>query len=263
MQDHYQTLGVARTATDDDIKRAYRRLASKHHPDKGGNTQDFQKIEEAYRILGDPDQRRQYDNPEIRININNGGFQNSAFDFDTIFEMFGARMHPRNQQAQRNQRIGIWIDLEDVAQGGNKILALTTGQGVTNIEIKVPPGIQDNENVRYPGLAPGGFDLVVNFRVKPHAQWHRDDLNLYTEKALDFWQLILGTDLFLKDIQGREIMLTVPPRTRPGTMLRARGRGLSRAGHNTGDLMVRLQAVMPADIPDEIIDVLRKNQINK
>jgi molecular chaperone DnaJ len=172
-------------------------------------------------------------------------------------------MNARHQQAQRNQRVSIWIDLEDVACGGTKVMSLTTHQGATNIEINIPQGVQDNENVRYPGLAPGGNDLVVNFRIKPHPAWHRDDLNIYTERSLDFWQLIIGTDLTLKDIQGREIMLTVPPRTRPGTMLRARGRGLSRLGHNAGDLLVRLQATMPADIPDEIIEILQKKQANK
>lgn len=263
MQDHYTTLGISRDATDDDIKHAYRRLASRHHPDKGGNTQEFQKIETAYRTLRDPVQRQQYDDPGVRLNVNGAAMHGSAFDFDSIFEMFGTRMNARGQQAHRNQRVGIWIDLEDVALGNNKVMSLMSPAGATNIEIKVPAGIQDNENVRYPGLAPGGFDLVVNFRVKPHAHWHRDDLNLFTEKSLDFWQLILGTDLTLKDIQGREITLTVPPRTRPGTLLRARGRGLSRAGHNAGDLMVRLQAMMPTDISEEIIDLLQQKHTNK
>ena len=263
MKDYYRVLGVESSASAEDIKRAYRRAASRHHPDKGGDTQQFQEIEEAYRVLSDPAQRQQYDNPGIKININGGGFQHTPFDFDSIFEMFGTRMHPRNQQAQRNQRLSIWIELEDVARGGTKVLSIATHQGATNIEINVPQGIQDNENVRYPGLAPGGFDLVVNFRVRPHSRWHRDDLNLYTERSLDFWQLILGTELVVRDIQDREISLTVPPRTRPGTMLRARARGLSRLGHNPGDLMVRLQATMPEHIPDEIIEILQKTQANK
>jgi DnaJ-class molecular chaperone len=263
VKDHYRTLGVERSSSADEIKRAYRKLASQHHPDKGGDTQRFQEIEEAYRVLSDPAQREQYDNPSVRVNVNGGAFHNTAFDFDTIFEMFGTRMHPRHQQAQRNQRVSIWIDLEDVATGGKKVMSLATHQGAVNLEIMIPQGVQDNENVRYSGLAPGGHDLVVNFRVKPHKTWARDDLNLYTERPVDFWQLILGTDLIVRDIQGREISLTVPPRTRPGTMLRARGRGLARQGHNSGDLMVRLQASMPDHIPEEIIEILRKNQANK
>jgi len=80
---------------------------------------------------------------------------------------------------------------------------------------------------------------------------------------VDFWDLITGSELKLSDIQGRDLVLTVPPMTRPGTMLRGRGRGIDRDGHNTGDLIVKLQAVLPTDIPNEIIDVLNKRQANK
>ena len=83
MKDYYRTLGVERSASAEDIKRAYRRAASRHHPDKGGDTQQFQEIEEAYRVLGDPAQRQQYDNPGIKININ-GGFMREFNRFIAI-----------------------------------------------------------------------------------------------------------------------------------------------------------------------------------
>ena len=81
--DHYQTLGVAKNATPDDIKKSYRKLASTHHPDKGGDTATFQKIEEAYRILSDPTQRQQYDNPMPQGNPF-GGFQGGGFNFNGL-----------------------------------------------------------------------------------------------------------------------------------------------------------------------------------
>lgn len=258
--DYYQTLGVARTASEDEIKRAYRKLAMKHHPDRGGDVNEFQRVEEAYRTLSDAKKRAEYDNPQVRINVNGNPFHGggAAFDFDTIFEMFGARMHPRNQQAQRNQRISIWIPMESAVVGGPRMISIQTMSGTQTVEIGIPPGIQDNENVRYPGLAPGGHDLIVNYRVHPHPHWQRDGLDLYTERNLDFWQLIMGATLKITDLFGTEIELSVPARCKPGTMLRARGRGIAREGHTRGDLFVRINSVMPTDIPDEIISVLEK-----
>jgi curved DNA-binding protein len=265
MTDYYQLLGVQRNATDDEIKRAYRKAAMKHHPDRGGDQARFQEIQEAYATLSDPQRRQQYDHPQVRINVNGNPFQNggSPFDFDSIFEMFGARMNPRQQQAQRNQRVSIWIPLIDAVTGGPRTVSVGTPQGTIALEITIPSGIQDNENVRYPGLAPGGHDLIVNYRVHGHPDWQRNGLDLYCERPVDFWDLILGTELSIQDLQGRDLVLTVPPRTRPGTMLRGRGRGIARSGHNTGDLIVKLQAVLPRDISDEVIAVLHKNRANK
>ena len=264
MTDYYQTLGVPRTASDDEIKKAFRKLAMKHHPDRGGDEQQFKKINEAYDTLGDPEKRQQYDNPQVRINVNGSPFQGGAgsFDFDTIFEMFGARMHPRHQQAQRNQRISIWISLETAVIGGPRTVSIHTNAGAQALEITIPPGINDNENVRYPNLAPGGHDLIVNYRVHGHPTWQRDGQDLYTERGVDFWRLIIGSNLEITDLQGRTLSLSIPPRTRPGTMLRARGRGVVREGHAPGDLMVRLRAELPEHIPPEIIDILEK-QANK
>jgi curved DNA-binding protein len=266
MTDYYQTLGVQRNATDDEIKRAYRKAAMKHHPDRGGDQVQFQAIQEAYATLSDPQKRQQYDNPQVRINVNGNPFHGGSapFDFDSIFEMFGARVHPRQQaRQQHHQRVSIWIPLIDAVTGGARTVSVGTPQGNITLEITIPPGIQDNENVRYPGLAPGGHDLVVNYRVHGHPEWQRNGQDLYCERPVDFWDLITGTDLKLRDIQGRDLVLIVPPQTRPGTMLRGRGRGISRAGHNTGDLIVKLQAVLPTDIPNEILEILSKRQANK
>lgn len=258
MSNYYETLGVAKNASDSDIKRAYRKLASQHHPDKGGDPEQFKKVQQAYDVLSDAQKRAEYDNPAQRIHINTGG---GNFDFDSIFEMFGARMDPRAQM--RNSRINLWISLEDVAQGGPRLISLTTASGAVPIEISIPQGILDGENVRYPGLAPGGQDLVVGFRVHPHKQWTRDGLDLHREVDCDFWQLIAGSEITINDIANKIIQLKIPTRTKPGATLRLKGRGLSRAGHNTGDLFVKIRAVMPEHIPEEILQILHKHTTNK
>jgi len=263
MKNYYDVLGVGRNASPDEIKKSYRRLASQHHPDKGGDKNKFQEIQEAYATLSDAQKKQEYDNPGIRINVNGSPFggSGSPFDFDTIFEMFGTRMNPRQQT--RQQRMSLWIGLEDAAIGGQRLLSINTGAGISNIEINIPQGVQDNENVRYPGLAPGGQDLVVNFRVQPHPVWHRNGLDLFIQKDLDFWQLITGCELMITNLLGRTISLTVPPRTKPNTVFRIKSHGLERRDHNPGDLMVKVQAVLPTDIPQEIVDILSKKAVNK
>jgi len=89
VKDYYSILGVSKSSTEDEIKKAYRKLAMQHHPDRGGDEAKFKEIEEAYRVLSDSDQRRQYDNPGVHVNFND--FSGSPFDFDSIFSMFGAQ----------------------------------------------------------------------------------------------------------------------------------------------------------------------------
>lgn len=117
MTDHYKTLGVERTASEDEIKQAFRRLAMKHHPDRGGDAEHFKKIEEAYRILGTAQSRAEYDNP--RPNMNWQG-QGANFNFDDIFSMFGTQFRRPPQQA----RVSIWVTLRDVVGCARKSLSL-------------------------------------------------------------------------------------------------------------------------------------------
>ena len=256
MKDHYQTLGVERRATDEEIKRAYRRLASQHHPDKGGNKEHFQEIQQAYAVLSDPVQKQQYDNPGIRINMG----ANPHFDFDSIFDMFGARfgdVRNRNTAA----RIQLWISLADVAQGGPRTIAVSSPSGQHNIEITVPPGLQDGESVRYPRLAPGGVDLVVLFRVRPEPGWQRQDHDVIQDITLEIWDLILGRDIMTTTLSGREIKVAVPPRSQPGSLLRIRGHGLPHRNSSAqGDLFIRLLARLPKDITPDLLEHIQRER---
>jgi len=251
MTDYYAALGVPRTATADEIKQAFRRLASQHHPDKGGDTQKFQAIQEAYATLGDEQKRAEYNNPRPQFSGFNGGV-----NINDIFNMFG---HGFAQQPRPRShvRMTLTITLNDVATGGKRTVSLGTAQGISAVEIEIPRGIHDGDNVHYEGIGPGGSDLVVQYRVQPDRTWQRQDLNLITDTRVSIWDIILGTELHITTITGDVLSANIPPRSQPGVTLRLRGRGLTNRNGTTGDIMVRVQAFVPDSISPELLAAIQ------
>lgn len=256
MTDHYATLGVARTATQDEIKRAFRKLASQHHPDKGGDTQRFQEIQAAYDVLGDETKRAQYDNPPQQF----GNFGGAGFNIHDIFgQMFG-QQNPFGHAANRrgHVRMSLWINLVDVVTGGVRTVSIGTQSGAQAVEINIPRGINDGDNVQYEGLGPGGSDLVVQFRVQNDSTWERQGLNLITNRRIPVFDLILGCDITVRDILGADLLMTVPAGTQPGTMLRLKARGLPDRRGAQGDAYVRIGTELPTNIAPEIREAIQK-----
>ena len=258
MLNYYETLGVARNANPEEIKRAYRKLASQHHPDKGGDTQKFQAIQAAYATLSDPQQRAAYDNPRQQMPPGFEFHANGPFDFNTIFNMFGTKFTHPGQQRHQQARMELWVTLMDIAQGGRRTVTVGTQQGTMAVEIEIPPGIDNGNTVQYPGIGPNGMDLIVTYRVHPHPRWQRNGLNLSCDHTVNVWDLILGCETKFTDIHNNELILTVPKRTQPGTQLRLKGRGLaSRTGPN-GDILVKIQTQIPNNISPELIDMIER-----
>lgn len=261
MKDFYQILGVDRRATADEIKQAYRRLASQHHPDKGGDKERFQEIQQAYAVLSDPDQRQQYDNPRPQFGHMNFGA--NGFDLDQIFNMFGAQMRGANS---RTPRLQLWIGLRDAAEGGARTVAIQVNNTVENISIDIPVGVADGDAIRYPGLAPGNHDLIITFRIRPEVGWVRDGLDLTREISVSIYDLILGNEVAIQDIRGVDLLLSIPAGTQPGTLLRVRGRGLpastlpGRAGGRAGDMLVKVLARMPGRFSAEFLEAVRRER---
>ena len=225
MNDYYGTLGIPKTATPDEIKTAYRRLASKNHPDKGGDTATFQNIQIAYDTLSDPTRRAAYDNP--RQQHIPPGFGNAGqFDFDSIFTMFGQRPQ---QQRTRQDRMALWITLADVATAGKKTVGVGTNNGTATLEIEIP-----------------------------HPAWQRQGLTLSTTHTIGIWQLIAGCETIVRDILGNQLRLTIPAGTQPGTIMKLKSRGLTQRDGPPGDLLVQIQTSIPADIPNDLIDLIKK-----
>jgi DnaJ-class molecular chaperone len=260
MTDYYAALGVPKTATADDIKKAFRKLASQHHPDKGGDTQKFQAIQEAYATLGDEQKRAEYDNPRPQFS----GFHGhpGGVNINDIFgQMFGQQFAQQHQHPRRSHvRMTLWISLLDVATGGRRTVSLGTQSGVSAVEIEIPLGIADGDNVQYEGIGPGGSDLVVQFRISPDRTWQREGLNLTQEVRIDIWNLILGGQLTIDTLTGKTLSTTVPARTQPGTMLRLKGQGLKDRAGRTGDILVRVQTFLPDQIAPEIIAAIQTHQ---
>ena len=253
MKDYYHTLGVEPNANPDEIKRAYRRLASQHHPDKGGDKHRFQEIEEAYRTLSDPQKRAMHDNPHPH---NGFGFHAgpTGFDFESIFDIFGAKFqHPHQRRAQ-HAIMTLWLTLTDVAKGSNKTVSVGTVHGNSTVEIEIPRGINDGDSIQYAGIGPAGMDLIVTYRIHPDPRWNRNGLTLQTEESVSVWDLILGTELPVRDILGNTLSLTIPAGTQPGTALRLKNRGLTNRSGQTGDLLVRIQGRIPEKISPELLD---------
>jgi curved DNA-binding protein len=256
MKNHYETLGVKTSADADEIKRAYRKLASQHHPDKGGDVKKFQEIEEAYRTLSDPQARAQYDNPQPNFGSFGQHGAPQGFDFDTIFDIFGARFG-QGQRRPQQARMSLWIQLRDVAQGGRRTVSVGTQTGTQAVDIEIPLGIDDGDSVQYPGLAPGGMDLIVSFRIHPDPRWFRSGLNVTAEHTATMWDLILGASARIRDLLGTEIAFTIPPMCQPGTTLRLRGRGLRHRSGQQGDMLIRIQGSLPPKIDSELLDLIR------
>jgi DnaJ-class molecular chaperone len=261
MQNPYQTLGVDRNSSPEDIKRAYRRLASQHHPDKGGDKARFQEIQSAYDMLTNPQKRAAHDNPSPfghpGFNFNFGA--GDAFDFQSIFNSFGTRFQHQQQRPQQ-ARMSLWVTLEDVAHGGRKSVSVASSYGNHTIEIEIPLGINDGDTVQYQQLGPAGTDLLITFRIHPNPRWHRQGPNLTNELAVSIWDLILGTEVTVQDILGSELTLTIPPRTQPGTIFRLRGRGLRQRSGGTGDLLVKILGQIPENISEDLIRAIEQNQ---
>ena len=267
--DHYQTLGVAKTATPDEIKKAYRKLASQHHPDKGGDTAMFQKIEEAYRILSDPNQRQQYDNPQRPFNFQDFGqgapggfsFHTNGAGFDDIFAQFFKQASQQQRPQQQVYRTTVTISLEQVYTGGEQTLRLQTPNNTHLVKVEVPRGIQDSGQLRLDNVIPNA-SLIVEFRVQKHLKFDRSGNDLVCNHSISVLDLIVGTTFEFTTLGGKTLEVTVKPKTQPYMQLKIANQGLPIVGNPNayGDQIILLKPFIPDIIDSRIIDSIMQSK---
>jgi DnaJ-class molecular chaperone len=254
-RDYYVVLGVQRDATEAEIKRAFRELARKHHPDinPADAGEQFREINEAYAVLSDRDSRARYD----RWGHVDDGASGLAAVVDAAQEIINdVFRRRRGKQRGRDIRYTLEIAFEEAAFGASKTITLTDPERTREVTLVVPPGIKDGTVRTLKGEGEAGKggalagDLLVTIRVATHALFHRDGLDVRSEHAITFPQAALGAVLDIATLDG-PVKMRIPEGTQPGRVFRLRGRGIPQAAGKSsprGDHLVHIQVTIPSEL---------------
>lgn len=281
-RDYYDVLGVKRSATQDEIRAAYRKLARELHPDvnkAADAAEKFAEVQAAYDVLGEPEKRAQYDRfgragaaaaagagaggaHYTWSNVGGrGGGGSSDFDLDDLGSMFdaffgggsGAGPAPRSSRAQRGRarertrqaaQAELDVSFMTMARGGTERVPVRRGGKATTIEVSIPKAIADGAKLRVAG-GRGEPDLILTIRVGKHPLYKREGvLDLAIDLPLTYAEAALGREVGVPTLEG-EVFINVPAGTRSGKRLRLRGRGLTDAKGASGDLFAVVQIVPP------------------
>lgn len=283
--DYYQVLGVPKTATQDEIKKAYRKLAMKYHPDKASGDKEaeekFKSVNEAYEVLGDPERRKKYD--ELGANwkqyeqragegaYGGGPFQSSGEEFfsgdssqfsDFFESLFGSRYGQQGNRAYKgaDYEAAVTITLDEAYVGTQRLM------DVNGEQIRMTfKGVRDGQLLRVRGKggpgANGGErgDVLIRVTVPEKAGFERKDDDLYTEAAVDVFTAIAGGKVRVQTL-GEPVQLTIPKETDSGKLLRLKGKGMPRFGKKQeyGDLYVRVKLIVPKGLSPEAVQQLEQ-----
>lgn len=212
---HYEILGIPKNATADQIKSAYKKLAMKHHPDRGGDEVLFKQITTAYEAI-------------------------------------------KNPQPFHNELINaaIWIDFKTSILGGTELVQLKINNQLVALSLEIPQSVADGTTIFYKNIQPG-LHARIQYRIEPNEKWHREGYNLFTYHSLDIWDLILGTEISITTLYDEKLKVIIPKQTQPDTQFRLSGKGIKNR-QRAGDLFILLKAVIPNNIPDELLEHIKK-----
>lgn len=282
--DYYKVLGISKSASPADIKKAYRKLARKYHPDVNPNDAEaeakFKQLSEAYEVLNDPEKRKKYDEygenwehaeayEQARQQQQQGGrsytYSNQSGqgfggdDFSDFFEsMFGGAARGAAGFGGRERsfrgadyQAQLSLQLTDILKSHKRTIDL----GERKIRITIPAGVQDGQTIRVPGYgAPGPNngpkgDLYITFNIQNNTQFKRDNTNLHATVDLPLYTAILGGEQIIDTLTGK-VKLTIKPETQNGTQVRLKGKGLPKYKSESkhGDLFITYQIAMPTKL---------------
>jgi curved DNA-binding protein len=278
--DYYAVLGVEKNASEEQIKKAYRKLARKHHPDLNPTDKEankaFQRINEANEVLSDPEKRKKYDRygkdwqhgEEMEQHQRarrqrqqeqeaGEGYSYADGDFSSFFEsMFGRGSAQSRQPKYRGQDYNaeLVLSLEEAATTHKRTLQLDGKQ----VRITIPAGVEDGQIIRLrgygaPGISGGpGGDLYITFVIATHPSFKRTGNDLHTTATIDLYTAVLGGETMIETLGGK-VKLKVAPETQPGTVVRLKGKGmpLYKKEGQTGDLFVTYKVKLPTRLNEQ------------
>ena len=288
-KDYYDTLGVSKNASDEEIKKAYRKLAMKYHPDRNANKKEaeerFKELNEAYAVLSDKEKRKQYDTygaegfhqrfsqedifrgfdfEDIFSNLFGGRGRRESryggsggYDFSDLFGRGGYRDMGRAPQKGGDLLYEWPISLEEAAFGGDKKVAIPKNGRTEEILVKIPPGIPSGKKLRVAGKGMEGRnggpkgDLYLQISIKDHPIFAREGDDLIVEKEITFSEAVLGTTIEVPTLDGTK-NVKIPPGTQCHTKMRLKGLGLPRfQGTGQGDEFVKVIVKVPKRIGEK------------
>ena len=288
---YYDILGVKKSASADEIKKAFRRLARKHHPDAGGDEETFKEINEAYEVLSDPEKKKQYDTFGTVGNFAQqpGGWQGGAwpgggrrtytytstggsgsgFDWSDIFSnirsgdgAFGSDWDFNVNRAQngRDLQTSIELTFDEAFRGTTKQVSVripSTGE-TESIKVKVPAGAVDGGKLRFRQRGEYGSgggkrgDLIIVTKIKEHPVYRRDHADVLMDLPVSVEEAILGTRVVVPTPDGSLVKLRIPAGTQDGRVLRVKGKGAHDVkGSGNGDLKVKIKVAIPRSLNAE------------
>ncbi|PYJ94328.1 MAG: J domain-containing protein [Verrucomicrobia bacterium] len=279
-RDYYETLGVPKTASDEEIRSAFRKLARKHHPDvakdKKAAEEKFKEINEAYEVLGDPEKRKKYD--QLGADWNRpGGFQPPpGTGFSDFFEAFfgGGRGRSafggfggRQATAERGADVeaDIMVTLEEALRGSTRTVSLRRAGSnkVENYQVKIPRGVHEGQRIRLAGQGEAGIrggksgDLFLRVRLARHPDFSVEGSDLIHDVKIEPWRAVLGSELVVPTLEGN-VRLKIPPGTQGGQRFRLRERGLPGVSGKRGDLYVDVQINVPKKLTEREKEIWRE-----
>jgi len=288
-RDYYDVLGVQKNSTEKEIKKAYKRLAMKYHPDKNQGdahaADKFKEIKEAYEILTDADKRGQYDDYGHAAfqNGGGGGFGGGQGygGFEDIFgggfggggrgrggfgggfdDMFSQQRQPRPQKGQDRQ-FNLTVEFAEAINGCEQVIELPVNGVSKKINVKVPAGIEDGEKIRFAGKGESGAyggpagDLLIQINIRPHTHLKREGNDLICPVTTNFATAALGGEVEIQTLESR-FKLKVPAGTQNGRKFRMKEKGVKSRKGATGDLMVVITVATPTNLTEEQKELLIK-----